>query len=269
MAKKRMLVIFALLLIVAIAVVLTGAVFTLQKAKLFFVAYEAESESTVYIDAPQEYNTLNADSLIKDFKGKSVFFLSTKSLKKSIHKQYPYLQVVGTQRVFPSTVEIFVTKRIAVANVSVNGYYYLVDSDLFVLERSIAPYVGYILFDNSMSECLQETQAVGEQLVFKSKTHLKQPICDTLDALWAHYYDYVEMPDLVSTLSFGVYKDCDSIKLHTKTGARIWIVNPESDLSNKVNGALSVYISNDDGDQTGDIDIYSYDPDTNTVTSGD
>ncbi len=260
MAKKRMLVIFAVLLILAIAVVLTGTVFTLQKAKLFFVMYEEDSQSTVYIDAPPQYNSITTDSLIKDFKGKSVFFLSTKSLIKSIHEQYPTLRVVGTQRVFPSTVEIFVTERIAVAYVYLSGYYYLVDSNLFVLERSIAPYVGYILLN--LNDCLKDTQNIGKPLVFneKAEAELNLAISDTLDALWAHYYDYVEMPNLISTISLGVYEDCDSIVIQTKTGARIWIVNPKTQLLDKVNGALSVYTSNVDGDHTGqNVNIYSYD----------
>ena len=76
MTKKRLLIIFCILILIVAIVVLNSTVFTLQKANVVFVTYDADTKATLYVDAPEKYAKLSSEKLIQKFKGKNLLFLS-------------------------------------------------------------------------------------------------------------------------------------------------------------------------------------------------
>ena len=57
MTKKRLLIIFCILILIVAIVVLNSTVFTLQKANVVFVTYDADTKATLYVDAPEKVPT--------------------------------------------------------------------------------------------------------------------------------------------------------------------------------------------------------------------
>lgn len=95
MTKKRLLIIFCILILIVAIVVLNSTVFTLQKANVIFVTYDADTKATLYVDAPEKYAKLSSEKLIQKFKGKNLLFLSESELVDAISLEYPDLQVVA------------------------------------------------------------------------------------------------------------------------------------------------------------------------------
>ncbi len=269
MAKNRLLVIFTVLIVLVVFVVLGSTVFTLQKAELYFVAYDAKTQKTVYVDAPENYSDINVSSLIADAKGKSIFFYPASKLISKIQTAYPYLRVVGTQRLFPDKIELYVTEREPVAYTSVDGAYYLLDSSLFVLETSATPYFGYIGIDFGAG-VLDKTQTAGTALSFSKNAERIDQMTAVLSGLWQIYYDVPQMPTLVRSMRFDVYKNKESVVIETQTGANIWLVSPQkSTAAKQLSAGYGIYSKQGVKDNTAaGVQIYCFDPDSgNAITN--
>lgn len=270
MTKKHILILFCILFFVVVVIVLNSTVFTLQRSKMVFVAYGDDAE-TIYVDAPEKYATVSAIELVQDFKGKNIFFLSSSSIIEQVHRKCPDLKVVAVRRVFPNIVEIFVTERQAVAYFEQNGYLYLVDSEMYIMEMTSSfEYKNkYIRLD--VSGLLDSNQQVGTRTVFLDERKVKL-FSDTFTAVWRTKFENVEMPNLLTDISFDTYKNVESLVLKTKTGAKIWIVGEstsESTTFQKLTSGLAVYADNSHGDNTREgVNIYCYDPVSKNVVVG-
>lgn len=250
MTKKRLLILFCVLILVVVIVVLNSTVFTLQRANVIFVAYDADTESTLYVDANEKYEKLSAENLIEKFKGKNILFLSETEFAASIGFEYPDLKVVSVKRIFPDCMDIYLTQREAVAYFEKDGYYYLVDSDLYILERSSAAEYGedYVCLD--IAKYLTANQEVGKRTNFSDTNKRSDILTEVFSAIWRTRYENVEMHNFVEKIYFTAYDDCENVILQTKTGAKIWIVDPkigDEDIFNKVREGVSIYGSNANG----------------------
>lgn len=270
MTKKHLLILFCILFFVVVIIVLNSTVFTLQNAKAVFVSYDGEGE-TIYVDAPEKYATLSAMTLVENFEGKNLFFLSSSKIIEQVHLKCPDLKVVAIRRIFPNIVEIFVTERQPVAYFEQNGYFYLVDSEMFVMEvsSSLDYQNRYIRLD--ISALLVSSQEVGKKVAFLEASKVEL-ISDTFTAIWRTKFENVEMPNLLTNISFDTYKNIESMVLHTKTGAKIWLIGEstaENSTFQKLQSGLAVYGENSHGDNTKEgVNIYCYDPDAKNVVVG-
>ena len=270
MTKKHLLILFCILFVVVVIIVLNSTVFTLQSAKVVFVSYD-DAGDTIYVDAPEKYATISAIDILSNLKGKNLFFLSSEKVIDQVHLACPDLKVVAMRRIFPNIVEVFVVEREPVAYFEQNGYYYLVDSEMYVMEvSSSTDYVGrYIKLD--VSNLLATEQQLGRCASFVDSAKIDL-ISDAFKAIWRTKFENVEMPNLLTTVSFDSYKEIESLVLHTKTGAKIWLVgnSPEDgSVFEKLQSGLAVYGENSHGDNTKEgVNIYCYDPDANNVVVG-
>jgi len=270
MTRKHILILFCILFVVVVIVVLNSTVFTLQQSKMVFVTTDDAGE-TLFIDAPEKYSAISAMSFLEDFKGKNILFLSSAAIAEQIHEKCPDLEVVAVRRIFPNTAEVFVAERQAVAYFEQNGYLYLVDTQMHIMEvtSSFENKDKYIRLD--VSEFLAPNQKVGTRAVFMDEDKLDL-ISDTFTAIWRTKFENVEMPNLLTDISVDTYKNIESLVLKTKTGAKIWIVGKstaEVNTFQKLAGGLAVYQDNRQGDNTREgVNIYCYDPDSNNIVVG-
>lgn len=250
MTKKRLLIIFCILILIVAIVVLNSTVFTLQKANVIFVTYDADTKATLYVDAPEKYAKLSSEKLIQKFKGKNLLFLSESELVDAISLEYPDLQVIAAKRIFPDCIDIYLTQREPVAYFEKDGYYYLVDSDMYVLERSSSAIYGenYVYLD--VSQYLTANQVIGTLTSFVDSDEKAFILSEAFSAIWRTKYENVEMHNFVEKIGFSAYNGVDNVVMQTKTGANIWIVNPKlegDDIFEKVKAGVSIYSSNANG----------------------
>lgn len=247
-AKKKLLIIFSVFLAIVILIVLGSTVFTLQKASLVFLHYDENTGETVYVDAPERYSDLTGEKLIEDFKGKSIFFLSGKKLISQTESNYPYIKVQGVNRLFPNFLEIFVTVREPVSVISHNGVYYLLDSENYVLEAFNQPVTEFPALN--FSSYLNGAPSVGRRLEFKPEATWLNEVSEVVfRTLWQGGFDFVELPDLLDSVSVQAMPDYYCLSLAFNTGAVLKINDPVSDLQRKIHAGWSVYAS-DEKDNT-------------------
>ena len=270
MTKRHILILFCILFVVVLVVVLNSTVFTLQQSKLVFVTYDDEGK-TIYVDAPEKYAQVSALSLIEEFKGKNIFFLSSAKIIQQVHETCPDLKVVKVRRLFPNVAEIFVTERQPVAYFEQNGYLYLVDSEMHIMEMTSSyDYQNrYIRLD--LSGLIASNQQVGTKTLFLDENKINL-FSDTFTAIWRLKFENIEMPNLLTNITLDTYKGIESLVLKTKTGANIWIVGestPEATTFQKLSSGMAVYAENSQGDNTREgVNIYCYDPVSNNVVVG-
>lgn len=247
-AKKKLLIIFSIFLVIVLLIVLGSTVFTLQKASLVFLRYDESSGETLYADAPEIYSDLTGEKLIADFKGKSIFFLSGKKFISQTESRYPYLKVQGINRLFPNFLEIFATAREPVSVISRDGVYYLLDSENFVLEAFNQPVTNFPALQ--FSAYLNEAPAVGSRLKFKPEASWLNDVSQIVfETLWQGGFDFVELPDLLDSVSVQALTEYYCLRLAFNTGAVLQINDPVSDLQRKIHAGWSVYAS-DEKDNT-------------------
>ena len=270
MTKRHILILFCILFVVVLVVVLNSTVFTLQHSKLVFVTYD-ENGKTIYVDAPEKYAQISAFSLVEDFAGKNIFFLSSTAIIKQVHKKCPDLQVVKIRRLFPNVAEIFVTERQPIAYFEQNGYLYLVDNEMHIMEMTSSFDYQNRYIKLNLSGLIASNQQVGTEVIFLDENKIDL-FTDTFTAIWRLKFENVEMPNLLTNISIDTYKGVESLVLKTKTGANIWIVGEstlESTTFQKLTSGMAVYAENSQGDNTREgVNIYCFDPVSNNVVVG-
>lgn len=117
-------VIFISFLVVAFALVLASTFFAVQEVEVEFVAtYEDQT-------------TLDRDQIGRtaDVIGKNIFTVSENGLISLVHGAIPRAKVVAVERIFPTTVKLYVTERVPVFAVANGETYALIDREGVVLE---------------------------------------------------------------------------------------------------------------------------------------
>lgn len=210
MKTKRLVIIFSVLTALVLVIVLGSTVFTIQKAELVF-----KNELNENIEVPDRFSNLSASQLIGSVLGKSIFFVSEKNLIETIEKQFPYLNIIAIERLFPNCINFHCLERVPVMVIEKSGTKYLLDNEGFVVGTVITN-AGYIELDNT-SNAFSSLEVgtfaqVSEQYGWKLDV-----ILNVLGSIWELNYDTPEFSMVINNI---VFED-SNIKIATTTGSVI------------------------------------------------
>lgn len=122
--KKRIIIASILVGVIVSLLLLSSAVFQIRS-----VSVQDQTRLT-YLSKP----LLN--QMIEEAEmpiGSSIFFARFDDNVKAMEKAYPYVKINGVERKFPSDVVVYVSERVPVVKVVSGGKYYVLDSDLKIL----------------------------------------------------------------------------------------------------------------------------------------
>ncbi len=127
MAKKKLIIILAIFIGLALIILLSSDVFKLTHVELSFTDEYREN-----VDPSDE-------EIIKDGYfdyGSSMFMLNKDLYIKNLESANPYLKVINIESKFPNKIVINCYERIEVYNVAFDGGYAITDNELFVLDKT-------------------------------------------------------------------------------------------------------------------------------------
>lgn len=238
--KKRLLVIFSILIVVAIIVVLGSTVFTLQTAEILL--YSEEGNQIL------DTSGVDATELISDFKGKNIFFLPESEIIDSIHskQEYSSWKVIEIEKLFPNGMILKLTKRLSIFFLSKGGVNYAVDVDGYVIgliQGDASRYIDISRFADSANDV-----TIASTLTWKTDAAEQdfEIIKSMTKTIWELTYNYDQIYTLLDSyqIAGGV------LTLNTQTGAEIVIIDANINLHDKLISAYGVY-SNTSIDMTG------------------
>jgi len=186
--------------------------------------------------------------------GKSIFLLKEDEIAQKIERDYAKanssdstrvgLEVIGVERVFPSTVRVYVATKYAPACLALNLGYAVVDNDMRVL------YVSATKPDLTEIVCVPSV-TVTDVTVGEVITLTNQAVVTVADAVYyelaALGYDTFNGCELVDRITVDTSQDV--VTLHTASpdgnGSEI-VVTGTDDLGAKLRLGISVYVDSDE-----------------------
>lgn len=250
MTKFKIVLLSILILLIALAAVLFGAVFRVREQNIVAVGEDVE-----YCNNLKD-EILNAGN-IKN--GSSIFMLDKQSAINNIEKTYPYVKVVQIKTTGVTSIEIKVRKRYEMFYATANGKFYVLDEDLKVLRiTDLLP--NAILFNVTKLSITNNTKE-GD---FVGSDYYRSVANDLVAGLYSNaLLDRAEMIDAIAEISFNkgvtLHEEYNRLVLLTQTGVEMDICKPEDNLAQKINICFSIYQDDDFTEQQqseGRIKIY-------------
>ncbi|MBQ3115732.1 MAG: FtsQ-type POTRA domain-containing protein [Clostridia bacterium] len=190
-----------------------------------------EIDFTVYKNTDVKMVQQTADS----FKGKSLLFLKTDEVKEELSK-FSYVEVLSVEKDYPNVLKIKVKERREVYYTEVNGKYYILDQDGFVLNCVEQDALGDLRekIALSFSNVKIEKLEVGSYI----KTD-----CDSLLKSTFKMAKCVDLTDCIKSIKIDSKIPLYNVAFTTYTGVEIWVVRAEDDGEAKIKKAFAVYES--------------------------
>jgi len=232
--KKKLLIALAVVAVVVVVVVVMASVFSVQK--IAFVYHNLEGQQVSGTNGP------TADEILKISKGKSIVFLSKNKLLNDINKQYTDWHAFAIVKNFPNILEIHLVERVAVAKVNVTkGVSVYVDSFGHIIA---APEEGTCL-DISSAFLVRNAKSleIGSKLEFEDASdnvRLEQTL-QAIVATWQCKLDYQQIPEILGASNVFTYDADGNLRINMKQGAKIVVKSPQTNLSDRLIQAYSVY----------------------------
>lgn len=124
MSKKRSLIIFIVILVLAVGLIFSSTIFRVRNQTVHF------SEQ---IEGVSDENIVSAGEIKL---GKSIFLINKNEAKNKIEKVVPYAKVEKIYVTFPNTVVYEISKRVEFCFFEKEGNYFICDSALKILRTS-------------------------------------------------------------------------------------------------------------------------------------
>ena len=138
MARHRVFVVFSIFFLMFVALSFSSPIFCLKGAEVVFVEnnnIKALTHNSTFLNRTSIEN--NANCLIKDDIGKSIFVVDKDKYFSQFESQNTYAKLVKIESKYPNTLTFYVAERSPLAiikNTQVNGFL-LVDSEFKIVEK--------------------------------------------------------------------------------------------------------------------------------------
>ena len=207
--SKKIVIIFACLLLVLLPTILLSAVFIVRNIDVVGIGDEFVFDQEKIV----------GDSLLTT--GSSIFVLSEKHATHNIELHNPEIEVVHIERIFPNKVVINISRRIPIAAVSVSGTskYALVDRSMRVI-KIVDSILDYNVIDFGEYELIidKDTNLDGT-IVTLDNSELKTYVLEgVIKGFESAGYTKDTIPSVVERLSIV---DNKSVRIKMHTGASI------------------------------------------------
>lgn len=122
--KKRLIILSVIAGVLVFLMLLSSAIFRIKGVSV-------EYQTTLTMLSKEDLNLMIENSGIPV--GKNIFFASLDDSIKQMERENPYIKINGIERKFPNSLVVLVSERVPVVRIEQNGYTYVLDSDLKIL----------------------------------------------------------------------------------------------------------------------------------------
>ena len=241
MKNKRLIALFSALAALAVIVVACGVIFTLKKAEVYFV-----NEQGQYVQVEKEKEDNIETSCIQSFFGKNLLFLDTSSVVKKVEQANLGLKVEQVKKVFPKKIRIFVSVRVELYYLQVDGANYICSHDGFVMKKG-GDVSNLVKVDGNYGEISNLT--VGSYIKGSFATAANYDVIKNFFVA-VHQIDGFEYGD-ISSLFKSITFESENLVCKTQSGATFVFANPTDDLGTKFNDVYASYVANADKQDNG------------------
>ncbi|MBQ9715469.1 MAG: hypothetical protein IJV77_03555 [Clostridia bacterium] len=236
MKNKKLTGLFCVLALCVVIIVVCGVVFTLKKAEVYFI-----NENGQYVQVEKETEDNVDTSCFKSFFGKNMLFLDTDAIVQKTEQANLGLKVVRVEKSFPNKVRVFVTVRVPVYYIVVDGQNYICSHDGFVMQQG-GETKNLVFVDGSYGQV--SAPSVGSYI----KGNFATADCyDVIQNFFASAnaiegFEYGDIPSLFKSITF----EGDNLICKTQSNATFVISNPTQDFGAKFNDVYASYVQNAD-----------------------
>lgn len=237
MKTKRLIILLISLFLIALAIVASSAVFTVKTIQLNWLTTRNQ-----LISSNVEQLTSGTNMPVGD----SVFLINKDEIISSIEKKNPYVEVVGIETVFPSTLNIHVGERETLYAMQLNSSTFaVVDKDLKVLELMTST-TYYALSDESQPVLItvEDEGYVFNEGDFELGTFVEiENVTNILKSLSKSLleakYNSLAIRGMIDSINLEINNK--NIEITTRYGLIIVIRDFEDGLTEKIVSSISAY----------------------------
>ena len=241
MKNKRLIALLVALAFIAIIVVACGVVFTLKKAEVYFV-----NEQGQYVQVEKEKEDNIETNCIQSFFGKNLLFLDTSSVANKVEKANLGLKVKKIEKAYPNKIRVFVSVRVELYYLQVDGTNYVCSYDGFVIKKD-SDVTNLVKVDGDYGAV--SNLSVGNYIKGSFSTADNYMIIQNFFAS-VHMIDGFEYGD-ISSLFKSISFESDKLVCKTQSGATFVFSNPAQDFGAKFADVYAGYVANADKQDNG------------------
>ncbi len=237
MKSKKLLIALTVIAVIIVIIVVLAAILTVKKVAIVYHGFDGAQ-----VSAPD--SGISSDEILSKYKGKSIIFLSKSKLMSELNVAYDSWHAFAVIKHFPNELEIHFVARTAIAKFSAGGQMYYVDSFGYAAP---APAVGDVIDISSafQGQGLEaKSSAIGTPFEFESSVSNVR-LRYVLDSILATWQCLVDIDNMQSVLGDGgnvfTFDEDENLVISPKTGGRIIVQSPETDLSERLIKAYGVY----------------------------
>ena len=241
MKNKRLIALFSALAALAIIVVACGVIFTLKKAEVYFV-----NEQGQYVQVEKEKEDNIETTCIQNFFGKNLLFLDTSAVVKKVEHANLGLKVEKIEKAYPKKIRIFVSVRVELYYLQIEGTNYICSHDGFVMSKD-GDVSNLVKVDGNYGEI--SNVSVGSYIKGSFATAANYTVVQNFFAS-VHEIDGFEYGD-ISSLFKSITFDENSLVCKTQSGATFVFADPTVDFGAKFDDVYASYVANADKQDNG------------------
>ncbi|MBR2030241.1 MAG: hypothetical protein IJ999_04990 [Clostridia bacterium] len=241
MKNKRLIAFFCALAFMAVIVVGCGVVFTFKKAEVYFV-----NEQGQYVQVEKEKEDNIQTECIKSFFGKNLLFLDTSAVAEKVEQANLDLKAEKVEKAYPKKIRIFVSVRIKLYYLQVDGENYICSYDGFVMQKS-----------DDVSDLVKVDGDYGEVSGLSVGSYIKGSFANADNYMVVqnffasvHEIEGFEYGD-ISSLFKSITFENEKLVCQTQSGATFVFAQPTVDFSSKFDDVYSSYVANADKQDNG------------------
>jgi len=237
--KRKLIITFSIIAVVAILIVVFSALFSIKKINVEFVTD---------VNRTAAYTEEDIVSKSKISKGKSIIFINTEKCINSLEKSFPYAKF-KIIRTFPSTMTVYVYERTPVFKMKNNEQYYeIYDEYLKCLDIVAESSLEENNLENVPTLSGVEVELCGEEGKFINNKNLQSKITTIVDGVYgAHKTEIGIMSDIILGYDSDLGFDVLTLKIRStqegKDNAGTIIIQGSAYLKEKIAHAVHTYIS--------------------------
>ena len=248
MKSKKLLISLAAVALVIVFIVVMIAVFAVKTVEPQYHDFAGNP-----IAAPTDGTGIIPDDVLSLIKGKSTVFLSETDLISKINQTYGNWHAFAVVKKFPNIVVVHFAERTTIAKINIGGHEYFIDSFGYVVNESADTCVDITSAFDSF-----DTQQCAENfpLIFHDEENNIRLKCvlDAILAVWRCKVEVSNIPQILGEQNVFKFDDGNMI-IKMPKGVEIRVIAPESNLSDRLIQAYSVYYNNTQNLRDGDVII--------------
>ena len=243
MKNKKLVAIFCIFVAVVLVVVISGTVFTFQKAELYFI-----NEDGKYIEPDKMLtDTINIQESLDGLYGNSMVFLSKDKALSQFEKSNLGVKIERVEKVFPNKLRFFATIRVPLYYLNIDDVVYVCSYDGFIMQQNPKDTVSLVKADGVFG--MESKPQVGEYIGAKFSDKDKYEVIQNfLISVWLQEgFDFAGIYDLIKSINVEEKR----LTCQTQRGAVFVILSPEVDLFQKFTAIYGAYSTLTDKQETG------------------